>query len=385
MAARCIRIGRILSKSQNWVEPKPDETYKQITARLWGKGLALRGEVSGSQIAATRQLEAKAGQFLISRIDARNGAFGIVPPSLDGALVSNDFPCFDIDAEKALPDYVGWYARTDRFIGLCRRASEGSTNRVRLKESRFLAMFINLPSPDQQRHVVSRLNNIAALVAEASVLRETIDRDAFSVIQNVHLGRSDYSKRPFGEFIEPWEDRVSVEPTRHYPQIGLRAFARGLFFKDSIEGSETTYRTFTRLHDGLFIVSQPKGWEGAVAVCDGSHEGWYASPEYRTFRCKPGCLDAQYLAALLPTPWFQRELTKLTRGQGARRERLRPEMLLNMRIRMPAIRRQYDILSQLEGLHHLRDLGAGARNGVGSIIPSLLNRLFSEANIRHSL
>ena len=304
MAARSIRIGDILNKSQNWVEPKPDETYKQITARLWGKGLALRGEVSGSQIAATRQLQARAGQFLISRIDARHGAFGIVPASLDGALVSNDFPCFEIDAEAVLPDYFAWYARTDRFIGLCRRVSEGSTNRVRLKESRFLSMFINLPPPDQQRDIVSRLNNIAALVAEASFLRETIDRDALSLIENVHLERSDLSERPFGEFIEPWEDRVSVEPTRHYPQIGLRAFAGGLFFKDSIEGSETTYKTFTRLHDGLLVVSQPKGWEGAVAVCDGSHEGWYASPEYRTFRCKPGHLEARYLVELLPTRWF---------------------------------------------------------------------------------
>ena len=376
MAARSVRIGDILSKSQNWVEPKPDETYKQITARLWGKGLALRGEVSGSQIAATRQLQARAGQFLISRIDARHGAFGIVPASLDGALVSNDFPCFEIDAENALPDYIGWYARTDRFIGLCRRASEGSTNRVRLKESRFLDIFINLPPPEQQRNIVSRLNKVAALVAEASFLREAIDHDALSLVEKAHLEGSDPSERPFGEFIEPWEDRVPVEPTRHYPQIGLRAFARGLFFKDSIEGYETSYKAFTRLYDGLLVVSQPKGWEGAVAVCDDSHEGWYASPEYRTFRCKPGRLEARYLAALLPTPWFQRELTKLTRGQGARRERLRPEMLLDMKIRMPTIEEQYEILSELAGLHDLRTTISGAQLDVDSLIPSLLYQVF---------
>ena len=91
MAVRKVCIGDFLNKSSNWVEPEPDQTYKQITARLWGKGLTLRAEVAGSQIAAARQLRVKAGQFLVSRIDARHGAFGIIPPSLDGALVRMTF------------------------------------------------------------------------------------------------------------------------------------------------------------------------------------------------------------------------------------------------------------------------------------------------------
>ena len=28
-------VGDFLNKSQSWVEPEPDQTYKQITARLW--------------------------------------------------------------------------------------------------------------------------------------------------------------------------------------------------------------------------------------------------------------------------------------------------------------------------------------------------------------
>ena len=138
MGVHTVCVGDFLNKSQNWLEPKPDETYKQITVRLWGKGLVLRAEVAGSQIAAARQLQVKAGQFLLSRIDARHGAYGLVPTNLDGALVSNDFPCFDIDSKIVLPAYFAWYARTESFIALCRRASEGSTNRVRLKENEFL-------------------------------------------------------------------------------------------------------------------------------------------------------------------------------------------------------------------------------------------------------
>ena len=377
-AVRTVCIGDFLNKSQNWVEPEPGETYKQITARLWGKGLTLRAEVSGSQIAAVRQLQVKAGQFLLSRIDARHGAFGIVPISLDGALVSNDFPCFDIDPKIVLPTYFAWYARTENFIALCRRASEGSTNRVRLKENEFLRMTVPLPSIDEQQRIVAKLDKVAAQVEEAKSLRQKIDREMRSLVQSLHFKLSDVSERPFGEFIELWEDRVSIEPTERYPQVGVRGFAGGLFFKDAIYGSETKYKTFNRLSEGLFVVSQPKGWEGAVAVCDASHEGWYVSPEYRTFRCKPELLDARYLAALLPTPWFQHELTKLTRGQGARRERLRPEMLLNMKIRMPAFKAQEAALQSFEKMTGLETVGRNIAPETDSLLPALLQRIFEK-------
>ena len=377
-AVRKVCIGDFLNKSQNWVEPKPDETYKQITARLWGKGLTLRAEVAGSQIAAARQLRVKAGQFLVSRIDARHGAFGIVPTSLDGGLVSNDFPCFDIDSKIVLPGYFAWYVRTENFIALCQRASEGSTNRVRLKENQFLRMTVSLPLLAEQQRIVAKLDKVAALVEEAKNLRQHIHREMRSLVQSVHFKLSDVSERPLGEFIELWEDRVPIEPTERYPQVGMRGFGGGLFFKDAVQGSETKYKTFNRLSDGLLIVSQPKGWEGAAAVCDASHEGWYVSPEYRTFRCKPELLEAQYLAALLPTPWFQGELTKLTRGQGARRERLRPEMLLDMKIRMPALEGQRATLRSFGKMSGLEAVGRNITPEIGALLPALLQRIFEK-------
>ena len=103
-------VSALLRKSKDWVHPEPDQIYQQIRVRLWGKGLILRAKIPGANIAANRQLRASAGQFLISRIDARHGAFGIVPNHLDGALVSNDFPCFDINDRVVLPVTSGGIA-----------------------------------------------------------------------------------------------------------------------------------------------------------------------------------------------------------------------------------------------------------------------------------
>ena len=40
------------------------------------------------------------GQFILSGIDSRNGAFGVIPDELDGAIVTNGFWYFDEEKES---------------------------------------------------------------------------------------------------------------------------------------------------------------------------------------------------------------------------------------------------------------------------------------------
>ena len=128
-----------------------------MTVRLWGNGVILRDEVSGSEISAAKRYEVKPGQFILSKIDARNGAFGLVPHDLDGAVVSGDFPVFDINLDRLEPKYLEWKSKTGEFVDLCRVASEGTTNRVRLKEDKFLRLSISLPPLPEQRRIVAKI------------------------------------------------------------------------------------------------------------------------------------------------------------------------------------------------------------------------------------
>ncbi|WP_292590892.1 hypothetical protein [Mesorhizobium sp.] len=215
------------------------------------------------------------------------------------------------------------------------------------------------------------------------ILREDIHADVNAFTSSAHESYAEPGDTVLGDFIELAEERITVEPCVAYPQVGIRGFAGGLFFKEALLGSETSYKAFNRLSSGLFVVSQPKGWEGAVAVCDGTYDGWFASPEYRTFRCKSGKLEPAYLSALLPTPWFQYELSKLTRGQGARRERLRPEMLLGMGIRMPSPEKQNKALEAIEGLRLIPDSKANFLESVDALVPALLHQLFNGRTVRN--
>src|SRR4051794_11116311 len=90
------KLGDLLTRSGEAAQPAADTEYKEITIRLWGKGVLERGRVSGASVNGRRFI-ARKDQFIASRIDARNGAMGVVPDDLDGALVTNDFPLFEVN------------------------------------------------------------------------------------------------------------------------------------------------------------------------------------------------------------------------------------------------------------------------------------------------
>ncbi len=173
-----VPLGEVVTRSEDWVTLSPAEVYREVTVRLWGKGVGLRREALGGEIKADRRLRVRAGQLILSRIDARNGAFGLVPPELDGAVVSNDFPVFDVRPDRLLPEFLGWLTRTRAFVDLCKAASEGTTNRVRLKENRFLAASIPLAPLPEQRRIVAKIDQLAAKIAEGRGLRKHVDSTA---------------------------------------------------------------------------------------------------------------------------------------------------------------------------------------------------------------
>jgi type I restriction enzyme, S subunit len=162
-----VKLGEVLRPHSTTIEIEPSALYKQVTVKLWGKGLSLRNEVAGSEIGSQRVRVSK-GQFVISKIDARHGASGVVPAELDGALVSNDFPAFDVDASRLDVLYLGWLSKTKAFVESCIRASEGTTNRVRLKLNKFYEVAIPLAPLDEQRRIVARIDELASGISRAT-------------------------------------------------------------------------------------------------------------------------------------------------------------------------------------------------------------------------
>jgi type I restriction enzyme S subunit len=375
--SRTITIDRFLTKSEDWVPVKPDENYKQITARLWGKGLTLRGEVPGSAIAAARQYCAKAGQFLISRIDARHGAFWIVPEELDGALVSNDFPCFNIDASTVLPHFFEWYSRTPEFIDLCRRASEGSTNRVRMKEAKFLKMTVPLPSLDEQRRIVEKLDRVAALVDDRRNAIEAAERETQALLLKAFQRAIDGAPlRPMSEVAPLVRRPVEIDLDASYPELGVRSFGRGTFHKPDLPGVEVGNKKLFRICAGDLLFNIVFAWEGAVAVAQPEDEGRVGSHRFLSCVPAPETATVEFLRFYFSTPEGLQKLGEASPGGAGRNRTLGLKKLESLQVPVPPILRQHWFDRLQAKAREARAIRASTAQDVEALIPAMLHEIF---------
>ena len=174
-----IKIGDILKQQKNTEVVQSDKKYKQITVKMNGKGVVLRKEIQGSNIKTKTQFVASTGDFIISKIDARNGAFGIVPPELNGAIVTSDFPLFRVDNSVMLPDFLNIVIQSPQFIKICQLTSVGTSNRRRVKMSKFLDSRIPLPTIKEQTKFLEKISAINTEIVE-------LERKAVDLRQSVN-------------------------------------------------------------------------------------------------------------------------------------------------------------------------------------------------------
>ena len=154
------QIKEFLTRNKTAITVQDETTYQRVTIRIRNGGVIPRDEVKGTEIGTKKQFRVSAGQFILSKIDARNGAMGIIPEKLDGAIVTQDFLAYDIDTTKINPQYLVLVSTTKQFIDFCQSCSSGTTNRQRVDEDKFLNIQIPLPSLAEQNKLVEEYNNI---------------------------------------------------------------------------------------------------------------------------------------------------------------------------------------------------------------------------------
>ena len=149
----------------------PTGAYRTVGCHLYGKGVYERETKAGVEIKANRMFLIEKDDLVINRIWAQKGSAGIVPESLASAVVTQDLPVWALDPERAFPPYIGWYLKTPDFWEECRRHSHGTSGRERLSPKELPNVMFPLPPLDEQRRIVARIGELAALIEEARELR----------------------------------------------------------------------------------------------------------------------------------------------------------------------------------------------------------------------
>lgn len=230
-----VKIGDFLKRKRVPIVLDERTKYKLVTVRLYHKGIVLREEKLGSLIKSNMYKVSK-GDFILSGIDARNGAFGIIPEELDGAIVTNDFWYFDIDESIIKREYFLWLTSTPVFLDACQKASKGETQRIRLQKEAFFDYEINCPTIEYQDDFLSKIIPVINKIEEAKkqteqqleytkLLRQNILQDAIEgkltadwrKSHPVIKGNPDYDAEALFEKIQ--KEKASDKKQKQLPQI----------------------------------------------------------------------------------------------------------------------------------------------------------------------
>lgn len=137
---------------------------KKLTVKLYGKGVVGKSEKRpGSE--STQYYRRSSGQFIYSKLDFLNGAFGIVPESLDGYESTLDLPAFDF-LTGTDPRWFLQYVSREAFYVAHLGLANGGRKARRVNPVDLLRISIVAPSLEEQTRIADAIEVMQTLVVQ---------------------------------------------------------------------------------------------------------------------------------------------------------------------------------------------------------------------------
>ncbi len=390
-----VKLGKILTRYRDAIDIDDLEMYKRVTIRLRSNGIVIRDQLPGNEIETKRQFRIKTGQLLLSKIDARNGAFGIVPEDCNEAIITGNFWAFEPDTACLDVHYLYYLTKTSDFVGFCIRSSEGTTNRLYLQEDIFLNQEINLPPLDEQRRIVARIEALAGRVAEAQRLRveaikegealilakemeiwpnESLDDAPTLADVTQYLARGRQSKQG--------ESEHYLIKTRH---VQMGEYVRSDMMLDADIVEKVNAEACAQYGD-ILIACSAAGCLGRVAQFNIVDQVASTDTHVAIARANPEIVSAKYLYAYLRGAQGQYQLRSRERGDWQREKisfrltELNMNDLQKVPIPLPAFEEQRRIVAYIDALHakvaQVRHYQSATQAELDALLPAILDKAF---------
>jgi type I restriction enzyme S subunit len=146
------------------------QQYHFAGVYCFGRGVFVGQRKTGMEFKYPRLTTLHTGNFVYPKLMAWEGALAVVPPECNGLVVSTEFPVFEVDTNKVLPEVLDTYFRTPTVWPELSGASTGTNmRRQRLNPADFLKYKFPLPAMSAQE----QLSNIKKRSAEITAHRES--------------------------------------------------------------------------------------------------------------------------------------------------------------------------------------------------------------------
>lgn len=370
-------LSDVLIRQKEAITVEDDVEYRRITIKMNGNGVLLRDEVIGEDIGTKRQFLVNSDQFVLSKIDARNGAFGIVPKSCNGAIITGNFWTFDVNPELADVKYLDFMSKTPEFKDFCIVASEGTTNRKYLDENKFLDKRVLLPELAEQERVVAKTLKFKNKIELARKIRVEILSDLHVLLTSAFQKLIEGAVyRPMSEVAPIVRRQIEITVDGEYPELGAQSFGKGIFHKPTLIGAELDWQKLYTVHSGDLVLSNIKAWEGAIAAAGDNDHGRVGSHRYITCVPAEGVTTANFLAFYLLTQEGIEQVQAASPGSADRNRTLAMKRLEKIKVPVPDYDKQLWFNQLQNYVEKIKQAQAENETELEALMPSILDKAF---------
>lgn len=183
------------------------DVAKKLTVKLWGKGVYAKLD-QGS--ANTHYFIRHTGQFIYSKLDFLNSAFGVVNEALDGYESTADMPAFDCHGVN--PYFMYYRAIQPSFYITNGMIADGSRKAKRVHAETFLQMPLMLPSIEEQDKIAWFFRKLEDTITIHQRKINSMKRLKKSLLQKMFPQNGEcVPEIRFSGFTDSWEQRKFVD------------------------------------------------------------------------------------------------------------------------------------------------------------------------------
>jgi len=382
-----VPLGEFLTQRKEFFTIDDFVKYKRARVQSHGQGIVLRDEVNGTEIKTKKQQAARTGEFLVAEIDAKVGGFGIVPPELDGAVVSSHYFLFEIDESKCSKEWLHWFVRYNSLEEQTK--AQGSTNYAAIRPSDVLSFEIPLPPLHEQYRIASHIQQLAIQVDKAKGLRVTctaeVEHFLASSLHHVFMELK-YEQMPIGNFSKIVRGRgpeYQIDSGKlAINQKCIRWSGIELVFAKEVSSewcSSLSEHHFLKEGD-IVVNSTGEGTIGRSCIVTADINGLPFDSHVLAVKDLNKNIDPKFIVYFLRSPIGQELINDAKGAKTTKQTELGSDKLGKIKLPVPPLDEQRRIVAYLDGLqakvNGLRGLQSQSQEELDALLPSVLDRAF---------
>ncbi len=372
-------LSDVMSLVRRPVTVDPEQEYREIGLRSFGRGVFHKDPVQGTQIENKKVFYIKPGDLLFSNVFAWEGAVALAGEREDGLIGSHRFMTFRVNESVAEPRYLLHYFYGGPGLEIIRAASPGSAGRNRtLGIKAFASQSVKLPHVDEQRRIADRLDKALIRVNSTRALRQRMNTLQAELAASIIASAIDSSHEAvrMGDVVTLNRTPTEIEPDTEYRHIGIRSFGRGFIRHPLTLGENLSKLSYFTFPENALALSNLMAWEGGISVTQAQDTDYVASNRFFFYLPTDDRVNVSYLRHFLLSSPGQALIASACSAGAERNRTLGRKRFENLVFPRPPRPLQDQVALTLDALAE-RLSAAYSEPALDALKPSILNAAFT--------